>query len=87
MNAFAQICRNGRVTELTVRRQQLCDKYRFNVRTHMCCQGVVHQRRLGQKCCQPGTNIYNPSSQTCCNGQVFDERPQTSFRYCTGSIE
>ena len=73
----AQVCRNGRLYRL----ERCTGERSYDARTQLCCQGVVHQKLAGHKCCQPGTSTYNPQSQTCCNGQVFDDKPHTSFRW------
>ena len=73
----AQVCRNGRLYRL----ERCTGERSYDARTQLCCQGVVHQKLAGHKCCQPGISTYNPQSQTCCNGQVFDDKPHTSFRW------
>ena len=83
---FGQICRNGRVMPLRQQRLGRCGEHFYNTRNKICCQGVIHRKLPGYTCCEPGTMIYNPHSETCCSGQIFVDKPERNFRYFTGSI-
>ena len=55
----------------------ICGFTPYNSRNDLCCNNALHVNAKGQgkECCNPGTDIFRPDTEDCCDGEV---KPRTT---------
>ena len=50
----------------------MCGQKTYNNIDDLCCNNARHvnARREGKECCNPGTEVYTPDTDDCCDGVV-----------------